>query len=363
MRIVHLSDIHLSKDNFDELIYNYRDALIRDLSKFNSPTPIDLIVITGDLVDKGGHSLLGIKGFESHTNPYHIFKEVFIDPIAKQLGIPPHRFLFVPGNHDVDEREIRLYDEHMLCKDINIQNVHTYLETNNSFINNLRIKNFKDFEKEYYYGNDDYKFGVNQSTFFFEKSGFKIGFILINDSWRCKSIKLKNDPEKLYFGVRQLDEGLQVLEGKGTDLNICLFHHAVDDYAEAAAVKGILQRKKIELFLYGHFHNAQTNLYHMPYGSCLGFRTRAALFKPEELVSEFHCGYQILDFDLDAYKVIQVSYRKYNYQESGKNFNPDVETAPDGVDKNVPNGSNGFNLYREGRGPKAPELPIEEFIS
>lgn len=364
MRIVHLSDIHLSEDNFTEFTNNYRTALIRDLSAYNSPIPIDLIVITGDLVDKGGYSLLKIKGFETYDSPYDIFKKVFIEPISRDLGIPLHSFLFIPGNHDVDEREIRLYDEHILCNEITLQNVNSYLHGNNSFTHNLRIKKFKDFEKAYHKDNLNYEFGVNHSVYFYEKEGFKIGFILINDSWRCKSIRLKNDSDKLFFGDQQFYDGLNYLENLSTDLNICLFHHSVDDYAESATIRGILQRKNIELFLYGHFHNTETNVLYTPNGTCLGFRTRAALFKPEEKESEYHSGYQILDFDLTTYKIIQVHYRKYNYKDSAKIFIADNETAANaGIDKNYLTGNNGFNLIREGRATRPVELSKDEFKS
>jgi predicted MPP superfamily phosphohydrolase len=364
MRIVHLSDIHLSEDNYTEFDNNYRDALINDLNNYYSSIPIDLIVITGDLVDKGGYSLFKIKGFENYENPYDIFKKIFIEPISEQLGIPLHQFLFIPGNHDIDEKGILLYDENALSKNINSQNIKKYLSENHGFIHNQRIKKFKDFEKEYHKDNSNYEYTTNQSTYFYEKTGLKIGFILVNDSWRCKSIKLKNDSEKLFFGEQQLYDGLNHLESINTDLNICLLHHSVDDYAESSSVKGILQRKKIELFLYGHFHNTQTNNLYTPQGYCLGFRSRAALFKPEEKDSEYHSGYQILDFDLIAYKITQVHYRKYDHKDSAKIFIADNETAPhNGIDKNKPNKDNGFDLYREERKTQTRNLDKNLFKS
>ena len=95
MRIVHLSDIHLSKNNFEEFNNTYRDALISDLLLFNNLKKIDVIVITGDLVDKGGHSLYEIDGYEDRSiypNPYYIFEEIFISPIINTLGILKGKF-------------------------------------------------------------------------------------------------------------------------------------------------------------------------------------------------------------------------------------------------------------------------------
>lgn len=364
MRIVHLSDIHLSEDNYTEFKNNYRDALIADLKYYNSNLPIDLIVITGDLVDKGGHSLFKINGFEEFISPYDIFTKVFIEPISIQLGISLDRFLFVPGNHDVDERAILLWDENEVIKNIGLHNVGKYLNENQDFKHSFRIKKFKDFEMEFHKDTTNYVFSPNQSTFVFEESGLKVGFILVNDSWRCKSIKLEKETGKIIFGEQQLHDSIDYLNSIETDLNICLFHHSVNDYEESREVKGLLQRKNIELFLYGHFHNTQTNILYTPHGNCLGFRSRAALFKPESKDSEYHVGYQILDFDLSAYKITDVHYRKYNYKPDSKKFISDNETAPDnGIDKNKSNNNNGFPLFRENRSTKPINLDINLFRS
>ena len=58
MRLIHLSDIHLSKANFHEFSHHYINSLISDLKYYHNSISVDLIIITGDLVDKGGHSLL-----------------------------------------------------------------------------------------------------------------------------------------------------------------------------------------------------------------------------------------------------------------------------------------------------------------
>nr|WP_314898286.1 metallophosphoesterase [uncultured Flavobacterium sp.] len=366
MRIVHLSDIHLSKSNYDEFQNNYKNALIKDLLEYHSSsTPIDLIVITGDLVDKGGYSLFEIPGFETQNSPYDIFEIVFLDPIIQALKIDKHSVLFIPGNHDIDEKEILLFDESELIKNMNHTNINNYLSENIIFKHSHRIRKFKEFEERYHDGNLSYKYSQNQSTYIFQdKSGIKVGFLLINDSWRCKSIKLAKDYAKHYFGIQQFYDGIEFLDGLTTELNICLLHHSVEDYIEGDAVKGILQRKNIELFLYGHFHNTDTNILYTPHGNCKGFRGRAALFKPEEKESKYHSGYQILDIDLNAFILTQIHYRKYNNSDISKSFNMDIDTAPNnGIDKNNLNNDKGFELQREGRKSKKSELDINQFKS
>lgn len=46
MRIVHLSDIHLNKNNFKDFEYFSMPSLIKDLEMFNHENKIDLILIT-----------------------------------------------------------------------------------------------------------------------------------------------------------------------------------------------------------------------------------------------------------------------------------------------------------------------------
>jgi 3',5'-cyclic AMP phosphodiesterase CpdA len=71
-------------------------ALEQDLIIYNNISPINIIVISGDLVDCGSESFendlqLGLMTFE----------ESFIDRIAKAIKLPKNRFFFVPGNHDI----------------------------------------------------------------------------------------------------------------------------------------------------------------------------------------------------------------------------------------------------------------------
>ena len=94
MRIVHLSDLHLSKDNLSSLKQFYLTALLKDLNNWQKEMPIDIIVLTGDLIDKGGSS------FNDGEDVYDIVEKEFITPILQNLKMDKSRFLFIQGNHD-----------------------------------------------------------------------------------------------------------------------------------------------------------------------------------------------------------------------------------------------------------------------
>lgn len=143
MRIIHLSDIHLSASNIEDFTNSLRKALIHNLIVQNSEKRIKLLVITGDLLDKGGSSLSKTPMYASQQ-PYEIFNNEFITPISESLGLNKQHFLFVPGNHDVDESLTTPEEEEYLHSHINDDTVITYLNENlGSFKNSGRIKRFK----------------------------------------------------------------------------------------------------------------------------------------------------------------------------------------------------------------------------
>ncbi|MCL5244333.1 metallophosphoesterase [Cellulophaga sp. 20_2_10] len=348
MRIIHLTDIHLSKENFDEFDDNLKIALIRDLKSYNViEKPIDLIVITGDLVDKGGHSLKKLPQYKKHINPYDFFEEYFIDPISKELNIPKSKFLFIPGNHDIDENEILWVDEKKMKMEIDDKEVKNYLIKNENNFNssNLRIKKFKDFESKFHSSTPNYKPTNNQSTYIYNyQSQFKIGFILINDSWRCSTCLLENkDMNKHYFGAKQLYDGLRELDKSGTNLNICLLHHSLENFEEENEVVRFLTTKNINLFLYGHYHKNKSSHYVNQIGSCYGFRGRASLNNPDENHISYVPGYNIFDIDILTNRIERIHFRLYNKELS--TFAPDTLTAPrNGIDSNDKFGGKGYKF-------------------
>lgn len=335
MRIVHISDIHLSKDNFPEFENNYREALINVLQDENKNKKIDIIVVTGDLVDKGGSSLFELAKFNGQSDPYEIFEEEFINPIKSELRLNNGQFLFIPGNHDVNENEILWVDEKNL-QDAEVEGkINDFLTKNKTEFNNSnkRIELFKRFEERFTYGLDNYRYSNNESTYIYKFSGeINVGFALINDSWRCSTCHLhKHSDKKLYFGEQQLYKALQVLEASGTVCNIILTHHPLPSYAEQANVERALIHKKYHLHLFGDKHNHNYSSYIAPTGSCFGIMARAAFNKPDEPESRWQPGFHIIDIDFYKSNIELITYYKYIHDRC--KFAKDTETADDGYDR------------------------------
>ena len=337
MRIVHISDIHLSASNFGDFKKYYRKALLKVLSKEHKETPIDIIAITGDLVDKGGHSLLKMSLFKTETDPYKIFEDQFITPIKNELNLSNANFVFIPGNHDVDESKILWFDEKTFQDEEVEGNINDTLPKIRDVINNYnqRIEQFKNFEHRFHAGNPDYLSTYNESTYIYEhRPGIKVGFALINDSWRCSTCHLvKHKDKKLYFGSDQLNNALDILENNKTILNVILTHHPIDKYAEQAEVEKILKNFEFHLHLYGDQHHLKLSTYIDPNGECFGIMARAGLNNPREPLSEWQPGFHIIDINFQEAVISCITY--YHYIEKNCQFSFDVHAkSPDGIDKN-----------------------------
>lgn len=321
MRIVHLSDVHLSDKNIDELRNFYIERLTEDLEKIQrlDNKKIDIIAITGDLVDRGGHSLK--KHYHGNfSNPYDFFEAEFITPIREKLNLTNSNFIFIPGNHDIDESEIKWIEEKRL-KALNPKGVNDELDKIRfDFTDaNKRIKAFKEFENKFHEDTQKmgYHFSNNESTYIFEsRGGEKVGFLLVNDSWRCSTCKIEDEKNEGFndhlFGTNQLIQGYNRIKGKA-NLNIGLFHHDISDLKESKEILSIANGE-IPLFLCGHKHNINNE----PFVDNLGqeylrvFRPRAALNKPDEIIEEFMIGYQIYDINVNTSIINKINYRRYS---------------------------------------------------
>ena len=95
MRILHISDIHLKNHNINQVHAVIRE-LISTIKSFDVNTPIEVVICSGDLVDKFGESFISI------SHGYELFYRLIINPICEELHVPYSNFLVAPGNHDID---------------------------------------------------------------------------------------------------------------------------------------------------------------------------------------------------------------------------------------------------------------------
>lgn len=317
MRIVHLSDIHLSSDNIGDLRLHYLNSLIADLKNINKEEKeIDLIIISGDLVDKGGSSLLSLQEYTLLTNPYDIFEKEFIIPLCEKLPFIKEKIIFIPGNHDIDREKIdeiieagltSLFTTSQKANEIS----NKYILTPNK-ININRIENYLEFEKKYHANNKSltYHFSDLESKVIYNYKGTKIGIALINDTWRCSSNKVENH----YVGTNQFHKSLQYFNQNNTLFNIAVMHHPLEcmNQNEKEEIENILHNFPFEILLIGHEH--KTRVQKSDFGNnktILFTRGKSAFDKPHETHKDYISGYSYIDINFDE-KLIICNFKIYD---------------------------------------------------
>lgn len=326
MRFVHLSDFHLSKSGIKDLNEMIIRALLMDLETFNNEKKIDLIFFTGDLIDQGG------KSFNNIDEAFGEFDKHVITPIVHRLGIDKSKFLFVPGNHDIDRNADDRHTEIGLSNDLNDEKkVIDFIDANpESKIK--RILPFKRFEKIIHSNTEKSCITNFQSNFVFTIDGFEVGISALNTSWRCYNSD--EDHGNILLGIRQLTESRNKIEH--CKVKIALMHHQFDLLKEfdMEAVKPFLERE-YDLIFCGHVHKGSN--YNR--GSECGdvFMTIAPSNTPANIWNDdqrYLNGYSIIDFNpIDS----SINVKNRQYSRKHESYFPDSELAP-------PNGNKTFYL-------------------
>ena len=100
MRIIHFSDFHLDNDQIKRC-NGLINRMIQALQQIHQEKAIDVIVFSGDLIDRAGYNFSEPK----LMNGFEKFEKIVIKPITTALELPANRFIFTLGNHDVDQHQ------------------------------------------------------------------------------------------------------------------------------------------------------------------------------------------------------------------------------------------------------------------
>lgn len=83
--ILHLSDLHFKPgDSADAVFGTLRESLEK------RPAPLDFVVVSGDFTDRGERGGFTVAG-------------EFLRKLQGATGVPWERFVFCPGNHDIED--------------------------------------------------------------------------------------------------------------------------------------------------------------------------------------------------------------------------------------------------------------------
>ena len=200
LRILHFSDLHLVKDepSMKTLLMHF----IQSMDEIQKDGNIDLVVFTGDLVDKGGCS------FGNIDAAFKEFEKVVITPIIEKLKLPKERFVFIPGNHDTENDAKKNIEKTGIIKTYSLNEKQQIIDLKNSTDKSIiemlcsRTNVFKEFEKTYYSENlnGGYQYGDFESNFKFDINGCKVGVTSLNAVWLCGL----GDDKELFLGIDQI---------------------------------------------------------------------------------------------------------------------------------------------------------------
>lgn len=318
IKIIHLSDFHLNKENLlDWETYIKNDLIVKIKSQMLEGNKC-FIVCTGDLIDKGG------KSYECISEAFDAFKKKVVEPILQETGLPIEHFILTPGNHDVDRNlDYDYIDMGLKSKFHNegVKYLNSYtkklLETDNK-LGAERIKAYNEFVKNMYEKCENVTTTYLGTTFVFEYDDCKIGFSCLNTAWCCYD---DNDNKNgVYIGEAQYNECLERL--KDCEIKIAVMHHPIDwlKLEKDSIGKWIYQH--YNLFLCGHVHETETTLQSRLYNML--FVNVAPCFVNEirQSSNSFANGFSIIDY-IPENKQIYASYYKYKFDERKYILNTD----------------------------------------
>ena len=296
IRILHLTDFHLNKKTLKDWDDFLKEAFFKKIEELQSERPIDLVLFTGDMIDKAG---LDFKEKDDLISPttkaFDIFKNQIIDPIIQKLHIDISKFIICPGNHDINRNADKIYNESGLKNHLNsIDSINAFTNLNDDDYDGIqRIKDYKDFEFELYNEVDDklhskFKFSIKLKI-----NGKSIGISSLNSSWRCYD---DNDFQNLLIGENQINDNYKFI--KDCEVKIALMHHQLDwiSEVESKTVKGHLTQN-YDLIFSGHVHQTDVEYVQNLTGKSLRFVSPSGLNNIRQTDSNFTNGFSVIDND------------------------------------------------------------------
>lgn len=319
IRIIHLSDFHLNNKTYRDWKKYLKSALNKKLSELNSEESIDLIVFTGDMVDKGG------KDYNGATHGFQLFEQDIINPILNEIKLSKDNFLIIPGNHDIeraaDGKRDELGSREFFKERENISEfISEKLNKPLDLAGMKRIESYKKFEKNFYQSckNENHitNFG---SSFILNLKGVSFGLSCLNSAWRCYD---NNDSGRLLVGLDQIDEHTKFISD--TTWKIALVHHPLDNLSmvERSLISSHIY-KNYNMLLFGHSHSSYTAISSGFTGSVFINMAPSGLNNIYSDSREYSNGFTVIDIDINQ-KEICCKYWRYNLPNTNFVLNTDA---------------------------------------
>lgn len=275
--------------------------MLEKLQEINQEENIDLVIFSGDMIDKGGKDFIA-----PLYDCFLEFEKNIIEPLVKSLNIGYHQFLFVPGNHEVDRIRKDKNKEPITSSDDDIE---YFLSTNSTV---PQLQDFLRFQREYYEAHKiegmlvDNK-GLQMTLILPLNNGIRVGVSLLNSAWMCEG---DEDKGNIKIGTSQINQSWPLI--RDCQVKIAVAHHHYDflEESESLKISGILHAH-YDILAVGHTHGMRAK-YENDEKGCI-FISVAAGNLYDNLHKEnptYKNGFTILDFNEVARYLDVTPYRQ-----------------------------------------------------
>lgn len=264
IRILHLSDLHMSPDPdldpevmFQQLLADLKEH--RDLS-FDS---LDYLFVTGDLT--------------TCASPEEFDKaHSFISHIIKAFQLNAARCVIVPGNHDIDWNEPVYEWKSKRQVDLSALRDGTYVPQGTGVLirnEQLYPRRFKNFSDQFYkfLHQEEYPLAFEEQAIPFLFADSKIQLLALNSCWEIDEFfptRASIYPRALGKGLVAAAEQIKhakesgILKEKDEILRLAIWHHPVTGNEKIGddAFLGRLSQAGFKLCLHGHVHEERADL-------------------------------------------------------------------------------------------------------
>lgn len=289
LRILHISDLHQqsASNSSQALIVS---EMILDVCRLAEAAPIDLVVFTGDLADKGKEA-----EFEAAE------RELLV-PLIEALGLPADRLILVPGNHDIDRDHIDRLLEPGLAQLSDSESVDNVLANPSHCGPALeRLQAWRRFRTVYYERCPEgvRPVDLNPLTSVHELNigGLKVGVAVLDSAWRATGAPNDGDRGHLLIGESQTRAALDAI--RDCDVRVAAFHHPLEWLApwDHQLLREMLERERV-FVMTGHEHVPNPTVEKSVRGEAVYSRA-GCLYGSRDYPN----GYALLDLDLRAESV------------------------------------------------------------
>jgi predicted MPP superfamily phosphohydrolase len=307
MRVLHISDLHISADNKGNCKLLV-DAMLKDAEEQAADIPVDFAVFSGDLAAHG------------KPEEYGLAQEILLDPLVERLGLSKERLFLAPGNHDVDRDAIRQMVELGLANGLgNPEDVDRLVGDDTELTEaTARLSAWRSFmQLNEYMGVEGHPNSLTSVTSF-KVNGKTVGVVVLNSAWRCSG---DEDKGHLLIGGRLADEGLRAVSD--CDVRIAVVHHPLD-WLQAFETDQLRTDFESEGFLVlsGHEHSSDPSARKSPRGEAI-YLQAGCLYSHVKYPN----AYFILDIDPDDRRLVAKVRR---WSSKTRIFDAGTEDAPGG---------------------------------